>query len=588
MSSPDVVLGFAEVGSSAVSALLSSHTSLALPAACTRSFTHARSLHSRTAPKRSDLAQHLRCAHRRPSLHPSLAAPLSRCVESRSFRWFTARPPSASLSTSSATPSSSQFPASSLSAPARLPADFDGSNVSNVANPRHFQPPSFISDAARHLSSEQQQHLSIRLDALHSQLGTQLAVVTVRSVAVPDGATVREWAVRLFNQWGVGRRQENDGILLLLVEQQRRVEVVLGDGCKRQYGLSNSVVQHVVNERMLPWFKEGQFGMGLVEGVSAIEQLVRQSQQGQPLAGKTTLLSKEESGTGGGVGNGGGGDTGGAGNDGNTGWGGGGTSTQLPYNPRFMKGVLAVVAGFIALRVLTGPSNSYSTSSSSQPSRCSRCQGKLKLIGVVDRGNLSSTAAFDSSALQSIARPDTPSATSSPSFSSLPSDDDNSPFTLTERNLYQADYRVDYQHALDSLSPQQAEKLRQPGVQYQVFVCPDCSTLYLQESEAEERRPLADVGDRLFDRTPFIGVGSAPGDGGRLSGLGGGAMSGAAAAGGSGRGGSSRQPEVVWLPSAERRVKGVRRESNIGGSSGSGGSGFGGGTSSGGGAGGSF
>ena len=588
MSSPDAVLGIAELGSTALSALLSSPSSLAVaPAVCLRSASHLRSFHrSRATTERYVLLPRLTrtsvASHHLLSLQPSTVP----CLASRAIQRQYGRRSFTSSSTPSRPDSSHSSPASASSVPARLPADFDSSSVLGVANPRLFQPPSFISDAGQHLSPEQYRHLSLRLDALHAQLGAQLAVVTVRSVSPSNDSSnggIRAWAVRLFNQWGIGRQRENDGILVLLVEQQRRIEVVLGDGWKRQSGLSDSVVQRVVNERMVPWLRKAEYGMGLVEGVSALEQLVRLSQQhGQPVAASTTFLTEQAPGKEGGVGSGGSDSGGGGGSGGGTGWGGGGASGRSPVSPRFMTGMLAVVAGFIALRMFTGPSQPFSSSSASQHSRCSRCQGKLKLVGIVDRHNLSANAAFDSSALQSIDRPDTRSTTaSSPTSSSafsFPSDDD-SPFTLTERNLYLADYRVDYQHALDSLSTQQADRLRtQPGVQYSVYVCPDCSTLYLQEAEAEETRPLMDARDRPFDRTtPFVGVGRVDG----LGGMGAGAGMGGAAAGG-------RPTEVVWLPSAERRAKGVRRESDMSALSSSGGGGFGGGSSSGGGAGASF
>ena len=394
--------------------------------------------------------------------------------------------------------------------------------------------------------------------------------------------------MRLFNAWGVGRATEDDGVLMLLVERQRRIDVVLGDGCARQYGIDNSAVQAIVSERMLPWLAKGEYGMGLVEGVSALEQLIRQNQQGKALTGQTTLLTEQQTGapdsataSGGGGGREGGGNDGGRG----TGWGGGSATTppSSAVSPAIKRFLLIAVAGLTALRLLAPQPDAFSPASSSAPSRCSRCQGKVKLVGVVDRSNLASTSALDPSAMQSVDRPDAPP--SSPSFSSFPSDfpsssdGDASRFTLTEGNLYLPDYRVDYQHALESLSDAQAERLRRPGVQYGVYVCPDCSTLYLQESEAEQRRPLSDHSDRMYDRTPFGGVG----DGGRLSGLGGPIADGA----GSGNG---RRPEVVWMPPAQPHVKGVRRESGMGasgGSSGGGGS-FGGGSSSGGGAGANF
>ena len=588
MTAPDAVLGLAEVGSSAVSALLSSQTSL--PAACTRSFSHVRSFHRRTATTRPVPASHP--SHRskpdwtRTSLHSSQALSLTRCTARDRRVCFTSRPAAARFFTSSGQPSTSKASTASSPTPARLTAEFEGPSVDGVANPRLFQPPSFISDAAQHLSSQQHMHLSIRLNALHSHCGIQFAVVTVRSVELDDDeGSIRDWAVRLFNQWGVGRRPENDGILVVLVEKQQRVEVVLGDGCRMQTGLTNNIVEMHIALRMVPWFQKEQYGMGLTEGVDALVQAVRQSQSEKPRPATTTLLSEQEPRADGGVGGGhGGGDKGGANDGRGTGWGGGGSKGWSGVTPNFMRGVLSLIAAIITMRVISGQWGPPSTSSSTPPpTRCSRCQGKLKLVGVVDRTNISSTSSFDSTALQSIDRPDTRSSTTTPTFSSFPADDGSSSVTLTEGNLYLADYRVDYQHALDSLSAQQAERLRQSGVQYQVYVCPDCSTLYLQESEAEEKRPLADAGDRMFDRTPFIGTRDIGGRGG-LSGVGAGAMGGDSGAAASS---VSRKSEVVWLPSAPRHVKRVRRESDMSGSS-SGGSGFGGGSSSGGGAGASF
>ena len=597
MSSPDVVIGVAELGSSALTVLLSSQTSI--PAVCTRSFSTVRSVHRRATVERSAAARgpvlSSATVPRRPTVNLSVPSPFSRSTERHVHRSFTSRSPNASFSTSSPSPSNLKPPTtSSLPSPppARLPSDHDGSSVLSVANPRLFQPPSFISDAAQHLTPEQHDHLSQRLDALNAQLGTQLAVVTVRSVLLPDGGGggggVRGWAVRLFNQWGVGMKQQNDGILVLLVEKQRRIEVVLGDGCKQQYGLSDAMIQRVVDERMVPWLKRDEYGMGLVEGVNALEQLVRQSQANKPLTGKTTLITEQPTATDGGIGGNDGGRDGGAGGGGSggTGWGGGGsTSARPPFDPRVMKGVLAVVAGFIALRMFTGPSNQYSTSSSAQPSRCSRCQGKLKLAGIVDRNNLYNTngTAFNSTSdLQSIDRPDTTS-TSASFPTTLPSDDDP-PVTAVDRNVYLPDYRVDYQHALDSLTAQQVERLRQAGVVYSVYVCPDCSTLYLQEGGGVGGvRPVVERGDRMYDRTvlpPVYGRGGGPLGMGGVGGVGG-------VSGGGGGGGGAKRGEVVWLPSAEPRVKGVRREADFGASS-SGSSGFGGGTSSGGGGGASF
>lgn len=453
--------------------------------------------------------------------------------------------------------------------PPNLPDEFHSRRVDQVANPRLFHPPSYISDACRHLSPEQHRHLSLRLDALQREVGVEMAVVTVRSVALSTGAVggVRGWVLRLFNHWGVGRAKENDGVMIVVVEESRRMEVMLGDGCKELYGLTDAVInRRVLDECMIPWFKRDEYGMGLVEGVSVLDQLIRQGQLDRLAAGTadtalaTQLRPAVESGGGRGGGGGGGDRDGGSG--GFTGWGGGASTFTSWLDSRIVQGLMATFAGFLLYRSLTA---SPHNDPYAPPTRCARCTGRVKMIGVVDHHNLSAITGF---AGQRVDRSDSTPRSSEAFPAALPSEDEAG-VHVVDSNIYQPDYRVDYQHALDSMSEQQTERLQQPGVHYKVFVCGDCSTLYLQQADADDHAAALPIRERTFssyDNAPYMA---------RTPGVAGG----------------GRPVEVVWLPAVDRRSKAVRRESGFGGSSGSGGSGsagFGGGSSSGGGAGASF
>ena len=74
-----------------------------------------------------------------------------------------------------------------------------------------------------------------------------------------------EW---LFDEWGVGRKEQNDGVMLVLFRRGRRVEIRTGKGLK--YKLPESFLQSVVDQRMIPAFKEGRHANGVEVGAGAI------------------------------------------------------------------------------------------------------------------------------------------------------------------------------------------------------------------------------------------------------------------------------------------------------------------------------
>ena len=73
---------------------------------------------------------------------------------------------------------------------------------------------------------------------------------------------------RLGNQWGVGRRGINDGIVLLVAPNDRRARISVGSGLTRQ--LPDAVCQQVMSQVMIPAFKAGKVGLGIERGVAAL------------------------------------------------------------------------------------------------------------------------------------------------------------------------------------------------------------------------------------------------------------------------------------------------------------------------------
>lgn len=88
-------------------------------------------------------------------------------------------------------------------------------------------------------------------------------------LVVPDcgGRNPREAGLRLFNRWGIGDRQRNDGVLLLVALAERRAEFLLGTGLDDDGNVLRS--QAIVDRRMLPLFRAGDVAGAVVAGSEA-------------------------------------------------------------------------------------------------------------------------------------------------------------------------------------------------------------------------------------------------------------------------------------------------------------------------------
>jgi uncharacterized protein len=147
-------------------------------------------------------------------------------------------------------------------------------NVADVPNPRPRN--SWISDTAHIIPADQEARLDALLERIHQQTHAEIAVVTVDAVS----GTPKQFSTALFNHWGIGSRERNDGVLFLMVMSQRRLEVEVGLGLEAT--LPNGWLGKMQTSSMVPHFKQGDFAGGLEVGV--IEVGTRIGASGLPVA----------------------------------------------------------------------------------------------------------------------------------------------------------------------------------------------------------------------------------------------------------------------------------------------------------------
>ncbi len=104
------------------------------------------------------------------------------------------------------------------------------------------------------------------IEQLEAQNGTELAVVTVPLTA--PAASPKEFTTELFNYWGIGKKEQDNGVLFLISVGDRRVEIETGYGIEGI--LPDAKVGRIIDTKIKPRFKQGDFDGGTLAGTQAL------------------------------------------------------------------------------------------------------------------------------------------------------------------------------------------------------------------------------------------------------------------------------------------------------------------------------
>ncbi len=127
----------------------------------------------------------------------------------------------------------------------------------------------YVTDIADLLPEQAEIRLRSKLAALRSDTGIEASVVTIpsRSVYTPEAPSVEAFATGLFNAWGIGNPDRNDGILLLVIAEDKETRLELGAGYNQGYDV---LAQDIVSRWLVPAFREGDYSDGIEAGMDAV------------------------------------------------------------------------------------------------------------------------------------------------------------------------------------------------------------------------------------------------------------------------------------------------------------------------------
>lgn len=141
-----------------------------------------------------------------------------------------------------------------------------------------------VSDFAEVLDETEEGLISRLLADMRAETGVQMVVVTLSGLAANGGTGqgIEAYGKALFNAWGVGGADRNDGILLILDTEAREARIALGAGYDPVY---DGRAARVLSTAVLPSLREGRIAEGIEAGVvSARDRLIAPFLAGQPVS----------------------------------------------------------------------------------------------------------------------------------------------------------------------------------------------------------------------------------------------------------------------------------------------------------------
>ena len=126
-----------------------------------------------------------------------------------------------------------------------------------------------VYDGANMIDAATKSQLDQKLRAYNKETGRAVIVATVPSL---DGETVEGYAVKLYETWGIGGEKTDEGALLLVAKEERKIRIEVGYGSTPT--LTDAMSGRIIRDTITPAFKEGDFSAGIAAGVDRMIEAI--------------------------------------------------------------------------------------------------------------------------------------------------------------------------------------------------------------------------------------------------------------------------------------------------------------------------
>jgi len=131
------------------------------------------------------------------------------------------------------------------------------------------KPVGYVNDFARILSSSDIARLTDLITELEGKTTSEIAILTLDRI--PEG-DIESYAVDLFAAWGIGKKGEDNGLLVLVSVGERLIRIEVGYGLEGT--ITDGIAGEVIRQKIAPSFQKENFGEGLFQGTAALANLI--------------------------------------------------------------------------------------------------------------------------------------------------------------------------------------------------------------------------------------------------------------------------------------------------------------------------
>lgn len=130
-------------------------------------------------------------------------------------------------------------------------------------------PTGFVNDFANVLTTEQKQILETNLVNFEKQTGNEISVAIIKNL---NGDAIENVAVKIFEEWKIGKKGQDNGVLLLVAIDDRKLKIETGYGTEGK--LTDGQAGEIIRNIIAPRFKQNDYFGGISDGVTAIEKII--------------------------------------------------------------------------------------------------------------------------------------------------------------------------------------------------------------------------------------------------------------------------------------------------------------------------
>ena len=143
--------------------------------------------------------------------------------------------------------------------------------------PPRPNPPRLVNDLAGLMQPAEADALERKLVAYDDSTSSQIAVVTVPNL---DGDDIADYAQKLYEAWGIGRKGKNNGILVLVAKQEHTARIQTGYGLEG--AVPDALAKRIISNTLVPAFRQNQYYAGLDRGTDQLIALAKGEYQADP------------------------------------------------------------------------------------------------------------------------------------------------------------------------------------------------------------------------------------------------------------------------------------------------------------------